>query len=200
MILSNPLTGWHRRSAVPMALLAVLMLAAGPVLADPPPWAPAHGYRAQGKDKDDGPGRGHDRDFYRLPAGIDLGRCDRALLDRQDVERLADDVAGRGDGSGLARIGGVLIEILLDDAVGRSMDLADRACVVQALERAEDGVPVSWRDANGGVRYRLTPTRTFRNGDRYCREFSTRADDGAEQRVSGGIACRSDDGTWRILS
>lgn len=69
----------------------------------------------------------------------------------------------------------------------------------RVIETELSGTTVEWRSPQGDGRAKFTPVRTWRTeSGRYCREFSeTRFRDGAE-RVEGGIACRSDDGDWRV--
>ncbi|MPY72059.1 MAG: hypothetical protein GEU92_18510 [Alphaproteobacteria bacterium] len=98
------------------ALAAALALSFSmPVLADPPPWAPAHGYRAKHKGRDRGP-----QVVYQVPAvGIPQGTCNRKLLGS-----LLGGAAGAADS-------GRVVHLLGDFEVGPGpryhVYLADRA-------------------------------------------------------------------------
>ncbi|MDG2003117.1 MAG: glycine zipper 2TM domain-containing protein [Novosphingobium sp.] len=113
--------------------LAAFAMPAAPVLADPPPWAPAHGKRAKHKKYDS-----HGR--YYEPRR--LGRNDRVWRDRNGRYRCRRDngttglvigaavgglagheIAGRGDktlGTILGVVGGGLL--------GRSLDRGNIKC------------------------------------------------------------------------
>ncbi|WP_343614857.1 glycine zipper 2TM domain-containing protein [Novosphingobium sp.] len=58
-----------RRKLLSIGLASLVLMSATPVLADPPPWAPAHGRRDHDED------RGYDRGRYEGPRR--LGRGDR---------------------------------------------------------------------------------------------------------------------------
>ena len=79
----------------------------------------------------------------------------------------------------------------------------DAAAAAQAFQRVTEselsGTTVKWRSPRGDSTAEFTPVRTWRTETgRYCREFSeTRFRDGVK-RVEGGIACRGDDGSWKV--
>ncbi len=69
----------------------------------------------------------------------------------------------------------------------------------KALEKAATGETVTWKDRESGVVVRTTPTATMQTGDgRYCRTYRQEVSPNPGNRVYPGIACRSDDGRWRI--
>ena len=165
----------------------------------PPPWAPAHGYRAK---------RGasvyyeapdvyerHTREF-----GIHSGTCNR-----QELGTVLGGVVGGVVGSRVGdredrtvtTIAGVVIGALIGREIGRRMDEADQACVGQVLERAADHQTVHWRNPDTGVEFQVTPQRTFQQDDRYCRTYMTVAvlDDGRRGREE--TACRTGEGAWK---
>ncbi|MEQ8815186.1 MAG: glycine zipper 2TM domain-containing protein [Thalassobaculum sp.] len=183
-----------------LAAAAAVMLAVAPVAtayADPPPWAPAHGWRAK-HDK-----HRHKRreevhvyhhydqpDRYRQPVIVQQGPsfgCDRSLLTgnktllAQILGGAGGAVAGAqfGQGSGklAATAGGALLGVLLGTEVGGSLDAADAAC----------------------ARYSVVPTRTYQASGTYCREYTTRARVGGRTQEAYGTACRQPDGSWRIV-
>ncbi|MGH6949157.1 MAG: RT0821/Lpp0805 family surface protein [Kiloniellales bacterium] len=198
-----------KRSICLAVLLAVpLALAAGPVDADswkkqggkghhghaggPPPWAPAHGYRAkQGATS-----------AYVPPFDLDLGRCNRELLGSllgAAAGGLAGSQVGSGKGQLAAVAGGTLLGFLVGGSIGRSMDEVDQNCIGQALEHTPDGQQVRWNNAGTGAQYQVVPTQTVQQSDgRYCREYRTTAVIDGKTQNAYGTACREPDGSWKL--
>lgn len=183
------------------SVLAALMLALPlTAQADPPPWAPAHGYRAKhGK-----PQKHHDRATVAYVPYLDL---DRGHCNRDVIGAALGGAAGAAVGSQVARgddklvgiIGGAALGAIVGGMIGRSIDQADVQCVGQALERASDGQEIVWND-DGGARYAVMPTETFRGNDgRYCREYTTSVRVGGKREQGYGQACRQPDGSWQIV-
>ena len=198
------------------AVLAACALAAGPALANgkgkgkhahddvdevvrvvhhkpgggPPPWAPAHGYR-----------RKHDngRVVYAAPYGISTGICDRTLLGAAVGGAagglIASEVA-HGRNRPVAIAGGALLGILLGGSIGNAMDQLDERCVGQVLEHAGSDQTIGWRNPDSGASYQVTPTRTWEQEGRYCREYTTTVRIGGEPQKAYGTACRQPDGSW----
>jgi hypothetical protein len=116
------------------ATLATATLQAAPALADPPPWAPAHGHRAHDRDIYDRQGRyihprtmsrsdriwrGHDGRYYcrrdNGTTGLLIGAAVGGLIGNQ--------VAGDGDkalGTIIGAVGGGLL--------GRAIDRGELQC------------------------------------------------------------------------
>ena len=202
---------------------AALMIVAAPVgaaYADPPRWAPAHGWRAKHHDHD----RHRDRrevhvyhhydrdDDYRQPVIVTRGssyRCDRSLLDGNKTllaqvlggagGAVAGSQFGKGTGKLAATAGGALLGVLIGTEIGGSLDAADAACAQQALETADTGRPVVWNNPDQGAQYAMVPTRTYESAGTYCREYTTRASVGGRTQEAYGTACRQPDGSWRIV-
>lgn len=158
----------------------------------PPPWAPAHGHRRkQGGQM-----------LYAAPFGIDRGSCNREL-----VGSLLGAAAGGalgaqiGDGTGrlAATAAGTLAGFIAGGSIGRSMDSADLACVGQVLEYAPERRRVVWSVPGGGPHYTVIPTRTWRDGGAYCREYQTVVTIGGVPQQAWGRACRSPDGSWQTV-
>lgn len=177
-----------------------------PAQADPPPWAPAHGWRAKHEH-----GHGHkhkhhhdeddDDEVAVLPYGLGQLTCKRDLIGAAlggAAGGLIGSQFGKGDGRTAATIGGVLIGLLVGGSVGRSMDEIDQACVNQVLEHVPDRQPIVW--ANGGEQYQVVPVRTWETHGRYCREYQTRATIGGRVQSVYGTACRQPDGSWQIMN
>ena len=181
-----------------VALVASLSVPSAASFADPPPWAPAYGWRAK-----------HERQYATsyarpVPFGIDLGHCNRQLLGSV-LGGVAGGVVGSQIGKGGTRtaaiIGGTLIGVLIGGAIGRGMDEVDQNCIGQALEHGEDGRTVRWQNPNTGATYDVVPQRTFTNPQgSYCREYTTTAVIGGKTQRVYGTACRHEDGSWQLVS
>jgi surface antigen len=214
------IAGYRFIALLVMATLVATAADSGSALADPPPWAPAHGYRAKHKHKHKHKHRHrheyehhhhhhyhYDRDRYpnhdRLPFGIDLGLCNRALLGSVlggAAGGVVGSQIGKGSGRTAATIGGTIIGVLIGGGIGRSMDRVDYGCLGQTLEHAPDSRPVIWRNP-GGVQYQVVPHGTYENRfGRYCREYTTTATIGGRTEQIYGTACRQPDGAWELVS
>lgn len=67
-----------------------------------------------------------------------------------------------------------------------------------ALETAASGVPVTIDLAGDGTSAEILPVLTFRDDSGgICREFQTSLTDPDGTEIGFGVACRTDDGTWR---
>lgn len=191
----------HARKILLASILA--LFAVGEAIAKPPPWAPAHGYRAK---QDLGyrsaaiylpwHGRAAHSDYI-----ID-GRCNRDKLGAVIggiVGGAAGSQIGKGDGRTLATIAGTVIGIMVGQSIGRHMDETDQNCTGQVLEYADNYEAVSWKDPDGSS-YTVTPTRTYEPSEgRYCREYRTDAIiDGRKEQLFGK-ACRQPDGSWEKI-
>jgi surface antigen len=106
---------------------------------------------------------------------------------------------GEGVGRVAATTGGALAGAYVGGEVGRAMEPADRTKVHDTLENTPTGETVSWRNPDTGVRYEVTPTRTFESQDAPCRDYTTQAWIEGQPEVVRGTACRRADGTWRPL-
>jgi len=168
----------------------------------PPPWAPAHGYRAKRHYRS-----AHDGKFHEfIPADLvkvseqGKGFCDRETLGAvlgAAVGGVVGTQIGRGDGKTLATVGGAIIGTLVGGSIGREMDQVDQNCVGQVLERAPTGSSVTWRDPEQAADYNVTPTRTYQRGDgRFCRDYQTQIVIGGRIENAHGTACRQRDGSW----
>lgn len=204
-------TSTFRRVAVAAlaALFAASLWPAAPARADPPPWAPAHGWRAKHGHKH----KHHhhdedDDDDYRvepvvLPFGLAERTCYRDLLGAAlggAAGGLAGSQFGKSSGKAAATIGGVILGAIVGGSIGRSMDRLDQACVGQVLEYVPDRQTVVWQNPNRDG-YWVTPVRTYdAGGGRYCREYQSRAVIGGRVQQVHGTACRQPDGSWRIAN
>lgn len=191
--------------AVLAALLGSWLVAVPVALAEPPPWAPAHGYRAK-KGKAPKHKHRHETREESYAAvgglGIDLGTCYREQIGQilgGAAGGAAGSTIGKGDGKTVAVTAGTVIGFIVGGSIGRSMDQLDQNCVGQVLERADTGRTVRWKNPDG-ERYSVTPTRTFEQNGRYCREYRSTGILGGGEQVLTGTACRNPDGTWQLVS
>jgi len=195
------------RTLLAYGLLAALIAAvAAPVAADPPPWAPAHGWRAKQHHKykqkykhryDD------DYGHYSAPYGLELGRCNRdvlgAVLGGAAGATLGSTV-DKDDGRTAAVIGGTIIGVLVGGAIGRHLDNVDQNCIGQALEHVPEGETIVWRNPDKGGSYQVTPGETYQRSDgRYCREYMTEVLIDDQVQEAYGTACRQSDGSWKVV-
>jgi len=161
----------------------------------PPPWAPAHGYRAQQ--------RGGYQTAYVPPFDIGLGRCNRETLGGllgAAAGGLAGSKIGDGRGQLAAVAGGTLLGFLIGGTIGRGMDEVDQNCVGQILEHAGDGQQIVWSNPRAGAQYQVVPTQTVQDSDgRYCREYTTTSVINGKNQQTYGRACRQPDGSWQIV-
>ncbi len=187
-----------KRIAAAALILVCGAVWSAPASAEPPPWAPAWGHRAKGKNK------------HRIqqasvpPHDIGLGRCNRDLIGGLlggAAGGLAGAQIGNGKGQLAAVAAGALLGFLVGNNIGRAMDEADQACLFQSLEHAEDGQDIAWNNQDSGVRHQITPTKTVLVADnRYCREYTSTATIGGKTETTYGRACRQPDGAWEIKS
>ena len=178
-------------------LAAITCFMTGPAWADPPPWAPAHGYRAKHRHYDD------EGERYPATGYIVNGSCNRAALGTVlggVVGGAVGAQVGKGSGRDTATVIGAIVGAVVGGSIGRSMDETDRYCTGQTLEYAQDRHPVAWRNPDTGGSYVVTPTRTYQRGERYCREYTTKATVAGRTQQVYGTACRQDDGSWQIVT
>ena len=178
----------------------------GEALADPPPWAPAHGYyknKDKGKQKYKHGDEGRGDEYYAAePRYVSAGRCNREGIGSViggAVGGMAGSRIGEGNGKTAAIIAGTIVGAIIGRSVGRSMDQVDIACVGQALEYGDEGRVVSWRNPDTGADYHVTPLRTYQQNSGYCREFMRETILGGHREQVYGKACRQPDGSWKIV-
>lgn len=191
--------------AVTLALAAVF--ATGPVFADPPDHAPAHGYYKKHKHHDHDYDDDHEHREYRAARhyegksgvayvrdyGISSGRCNRdeigTVIGGVTGAVIGGQVADR-DNRAVGMVVGGVFGAVLGHAIGDSLDDGDRACMGHALELGRPGVPVVWH--NDGHRYHFTPRGDARDG---CRHATLVVNGGRPRDV---LACPAGRGEWRF--
>ncbi len=168
----------------------------------PPPWAPAHGYRAKYRYKvtQESPIREFSPTRLIAVSSTGIGRCDRETLGAV-LGAAAGGVAGSklvdGENKILATIGGAIVGSLIGSTIGKAMDQIDQTCIGQILERVPTGSPIAWKDPDHGTNYNVTPTSTFKNsGGQDCREYLVSTVIGGKVENAKGTACRNPDGSW----
>jgi surface antigen len=212
-----PLSLNRRLGPVLAASLFASFAAAPMALADPPPWAPAHGWRHhnKGAHEDEGEYRRQEV-MVQQNTAIVSGSCNRDLVTAtfslstgNVLGSLIGGAAGgfignqfgKGSGKTAMTVLGAVAGVLIGGAIGRSMEPEDQGCVGQALEHAPDNQPVVWQNPNSGAQYQVTPVSTYQvQPGVYCRDYTSQAVIGGQREQVTGNACRQPDGSWRIQS
>ncbi|MGO4124405.1 RT0821/Lpp0805 family surface protein [Inquilinus sp. YAF38] len=111
---------------------------------------------------------------------------------------------GGGTGKLAATAAGVLIGGWLGNSVGASLDRSDQLYAErtynQAFENSHSGTESSWRNPDSGNYGTVTPTRTYQESGRNCRDFTQTIYVEGRAQTGTGTACREGDGTWRIVN
>ncbi len=182
------------------ALLALVSLTLLPIPApaDPPSWAPAHGWRKKNDPNYIGyTGKKWDNDY-----GVTEGTCNT-----QAVGAVVGGAVGGAIGSQhgndsnrpVAILVGTVIGAVVGAKIGRAIEDSDRACMGHALELAGENQKVTWKNS-AGVAYELTPTRNMGDKANPCREFVTRVSSARTSDAVKGVACRQRNGDWVFKS
>ena len=176
------------------ALVLLSLPAATP--ADPPDWAPAHGWRKQ----HDPAYAGYSGHAWRSDYGVQSGRCDRteigAVLGGIAGGAIGAEAGGDGDRA-VAIAVGTLIGAAIGAEIGHRMDKADRACTGHALELASGGKSVTWINAVSGITYKVTPLDARPSVDG-CRRFKLVATGPFGLSEGRAAACPDEYGTWKL--
>jgi surface antigen len=186
-----------KKMHVAMAALVSLSFVPVPSPADPPPWAPAHGWRKKNDPNYVGyTGKKWERDY-----GILEGTCNAAAVGAVLGGTVGGVVGSRVSNErdrAVAIIVGTVLGAVIGAKVGAKIDEGDRGCMGHALELAGEQKTVVWTNEATGVNYRLTPTRNFQEGKLPCREFTTLVSTGKKNDTVKGVACRRGGGDWEI--
>jgi surface antigen len=129
------------------------------------------------------------------PSREDIGMATGAVLGG-----VLGHQVGKGAGQTVATIGGAALGGFVGSRVARNMKRADHENASHALEKSGDGESTAWRNNETGLRYSVTPTRTYR-GDSggLCRDFTSVTQIDGRDEVVHGTACKQPDGTWKAL-
>jgi surface antigen len=181
-----------------IALLAAIALAADHAMAQPPPWAPAHGYRAKQGLTHVAPPQVH-----VVPPTFSVDRC---VVSGSSVGGLVGGIAGgvlgsqigRDSGRTAAAIGGTIIGVIVGSAVGEAMAPTDYYCTIYGLQAGE---PVAWTNAETGYAFQLVPTGRYNDAEgRFCQDFATTAAIDGYTHQTYGTACLQPDGSWDVVN
>ena len=182
-------------SAARIIALAVMAAWSASALSDPPPHAPAHGWR----EKHDPNYVGYSGVHYEHDFGIVAGRCNR-----QEIATVVGGAVGGLLGSRIASerpvmgtVIGMVAGAVIGNQIGQELDERDRGCFGHAMEIGEAGKPVIWTNESTGVRYELVPGASRERNGVACREF-TMAGDGRGRASKKGLACHTQPGVWEI--
>ena len=166
------------------------------VLASPPDWAPAHGWR-----KKNDPGySGYSGRTWNDDYGVRSGSCRR-----DDIGAVLGGVAGGVIGSQIGKDAGVnrtvatvvgaVIGAAIGHEIGSRMDKTDRSCMGQALELAAAGQDVKWTNPTTRVTYQLTPLGEAQHNEQ-CRQFKLMAHGSFGLSEGRTVACPDANGVW----
>src|SRR3954468_7576086 len=115
------------------AALFVLTTASFPAPADPPPWAPAHGWRK----KNDPNYVGYTGKKWEKDYGVLDGRCNSAAVGAV-LGGVAGGVVGsqvaKGDNRPVAIVVGTVLGTVIGSKIGADIDNGDRGCMGHAFE------------------------------------------------------------------
>ena len=200
MAMTKPRThglGWDGK-AVAVAVIWALSLPVPVAFGDPPPWAPAHGWRA----KHDPLYLGYTGKKWGRDYGVLDGRCNRQAVGAvlgAAVGGVIGSQVGKGDDRQVATILGTVLGAVAGASIGRDMDEKDRACLGHTLELGGVERDVAWTNADHGVAYRVIPLGGYTDKGRSCREFVTRISAHSRNDTIRHKACSTGDGVWRIV-
>jgi len=198
----GPAAARKSRAFAALAICLALILGPTAAMAEPPPWAPAHGWRAKHGHKQKH--KHYAEQPVGLPFGLDLGTCNRDVIGAVlggGAGAAVGSTIGSGNGNTVAIIGGAVLGAIVGGVIGRAMDEADHACTGQVLEYVEDGRTIRWNGPRANASYQVTPQATYRADDgRYCREYNTTATIGGQTQQVYGTACRQPDGSWQLVT
>ncbi|MBX9786919.1 MAG: glycine zipper 2TM domain-containing protein [Alphaproteobacteria bacterium] len=115
----------------------------------------------------------------------------------------AGSTIGSGRGNTVATAVGAVAGALAGGYIGGQLDKADKERAERTYQGALESSPVGktsqWRNPDSGNSGSITPTRTYENNGRYCREFNQTVNIGGRTQQAYGTACRQPDGSWQIV-
>jgi surface antigen len=182
---------------VRFAMLGLVSLCLVPVPspAEPPPWAPAHGWRK----KNDPNYVGYTGKKWEKDYGVIEGHCNTQAVGAVlggTIGGVVGSRVGENENRQVAIVVGSVLGAVIGAKIGKSIDDADRACMGHALELAGERKTVVWQNPTTGVNYELTPTRNLGSRKQPCREFTTKVSAGGRNDIVEGVACRRGSGEW----
>ena len=177
-------------------ILALLAPIAPSAYADPPPWAPAHGWRKKHDPYYVGyTGNKWDRDY-----DIIGGTCNRQAIGTVlggAVGGAIGSTVGKGDNKTVAIIIGSVLGAVIGNKIGKDMDNADRGCLGHTLELGADHKPVFWENPENGLSYTVTPLKGFESNGLKCREYDLAISGSGIHDTRREKACQTSPGNWK---
>lgn len=181
---------------ITLSLFAMLFPLAPKVYADPPSWAPAHGWRKKHDPYYTGyAGRQWPDDY-----GISSGRCNREAVGTAlggIVGGAIGSTAGKGNGKTVAIILGTVLGAIIGNKIGRDLDNADKGCLGHTLELGEENKPVSWGNSDNGLNYTVTPLNGFSADGYKCRNYRLNVRGDGVNDSRNERACLVSEGNWQ---
>jgi len=177
-----------------IVLLAVVAAWSTSTIAQPPPHAPAHGWRAKQAARH----VGYSDSRWEHDYDIVSGRCNREAIATVVGGVVGGVIASRvaDEHRAVATLIGAAAGALVGSRIGRRLDEADRSCIGHALEIGEPGRRVTWTHESTNVRYDLLPCADLTRNGASCREFTMGAVADRQRSSRQGLACRSEPGVW----
>jgi|GEM_PF-1177037 len=114
---------------------------------------------------------------------------------------LVGSAIGGGVGNTIAIIGGGLLGGILGHEIGSSLDQADRAEYDRASQNAmETGKTRKWKNADTGHYGTISPRKSYVDDQgSKCRKYTQTIVIDGTRHTGHGIACREEDGSWKIV-
>ncbi|MBN9543277.1 MAG: glycine zipper 2TM domain-containing protein [Alphaproteobacteria bacterium] len=146
-----------------------------------------------------------------LLASCKSGPNGEIMVSRRDTATLIGAVGagilGSKVGKGNGRIAGAAVGALVGAGFGSWMgeNLDNRSrnyhykTTQSTLESAPIGETHEWANPDSNTHGYVTPTRTYKKNDRYCREYTQQIVVGGRTQEAVGRACRNADGTWQVI-
>ncbi len=112
---------------------------------------------------------------------------------------LIGSVIGDGSGQNVAIAAGAIAGSLIGSSIGQRFDEQDQGRSAYSLERNQRS---SWTNSTTGHRYTVMPSPTLApsSSSQQCREFTVDTQIGNRTETAYGIACRQNDGRWKIIA
>lgn len=177
-------------------LVAFFTSIAPSAYADPPPCAPAHGWRAQHDPYYVGyTGHKWDKDYDIID-----GTCNREAIGGVlggIVGGAVGSTIGNGDSRKVAILIGSVLGAVIGKKIGQDMDNADRGCLGHTLELGTDHKPVSWENPENGLSYTVTPLNGFQSNGMKCRAYDLDIEGDDIQDTKHEKACQIGPGNWK---
>jgi surface antigen len=129
-----------------------------------------------------------------------MSKQDAGVLTGSAVGAVIGSQVGHGSGSIAAAAVGAVAGALIGGQIGNYMDQQDRMQFQKTLETSPTHRATSWKNPDTGNTYTITPTRTYKVYNRYCREYTTKAIINGQEQTVYGKACRKPDGSWKAVS